>query len=313
MLAALVRTQIFFNKQPPEFLACCPPLSFHVLKCDLSSAADYFPGCRPAQSIGEAMAPAAPDTPFLTQLLGDIAKDVIVQAVILDRFGVIVAVNEQWKRYAEMAGLALPEYGIGENYLRHCAFADPLSPRLIRGLSQVMSGEIDRLSLIYSGDGQKTSFLLLAFPHPEKPGHIVVMHIDVSVLVSIFATYQRDAVADDATGNHAAQSAAPPAGTTDFAFLTLVDEGGKRMHPVPEQSQRKETRESRHPLLSKRQMEVLALMAKGMTNAEIAHDLGLSLNTVKVYVSGILARLGLQSRAQVLHWALTRHKDDDGV
>jgi DNA-binding CsgD family transcriptional regulator len=261
------------------------------------------------------MSPAAPDTPFLMQELGDIAKDLLVQAAILDRFGVIVAVNEQWKRYAEATGLALPEYGIGENYLRHCAFADPLSPRLIRGLSQVMSGAIDRLSLIYSCDGHKTSFLLLAFPHPESPHHIVVMHIDVTVLVSIFATHPRDAAADDTAGDHSAHSVGQPVGTAEHALLALVEESSKRGHLAQGQRQRKESqrKESHHPPLSKRQMEVLKLMAKGMTNAEIAHDLGLSLNTVKVYVSGILARLGLQSRAQVLHWALTRHEDDDGV
>ena len=62
----------------------------------------------------------------------------------------------------------------------------------------------------------------------------------------------------------------------------------------------------RHPLLSKRQSEVLALMVRGLTNAEIASALGLSPNTIKIHVSAIMARLGLDTRAQVIHWALTR-------
>ncbi|MEZ5786839.1 MAG: LuxR C-terminal-related transcriptional regulator [Xanthobacteraceae bacterium] len=265
------------------------------------------------------MSIAAPGTPFSLHKLGDIAKDLSVQTAVLDRFGVIVAVNEQWKRFGDVRGLALPEYGVGENYLRHCAFADPLSPRLIRGLSQVMSGEANRLSVVYScdseADEQQTWFLLLAFPHPESPDHIVVMHVDVTVLISILATYRRDAAADDTFGDHPADSSLPgsvpaAAGGAAQVLLGLMGEASEQRRPPQKQSPRHESRDSRHPPLSKRQIEVLALMSKGMTNAEIAHELSLSLNTVKVYVSGILARLGLQSRAQVLHWALTRRKDD---
>lgn len=255
---------------------------------------------------------AVSDTPFLMQELGDIAQDLSVQAAILDHFGVIVAVNEQWKRVADARGLAMRDYGIGENYLRHCAFADPLSPRLIRGLSQVLSGETDRLSVVYScdnnDDGPTTWFLLLAFPYSEIPDHIVMMHIDITVLISVFSTYRKESRADATGGDHSDRSTARPIAAAEHTLLTLIKEACKSEQPVREQRQRK--KDQQHPPLSKRQTDVLALMAKGMTNAEIAHHLGLSLNTVKVYVSGILARLGLQSRAQVLHWALTRPKDN---
>lgn len=258
---------------------------------------------------------------FLVQGLGDIAKDISVQVAILDRFGVIVAVNEQWKRAADASGLTLPEYGIGENYLRHCAFADPSSPPLIRGLSQVMSGEMDRLSLVYSGDhessSRKTWFLLLAYQHPDGHDRIVVMHIDITVLVSILRTYRRDPSIDDPGSDYPTvatalsdEQAASSAGRT---FLSLVHQAGRQEHSARRHSQPNEIKDPRTQLLSKRQVEVLALMAKGMTNAEIAGELCLSLNTVKVYASGILARLGLQSRAQVLHWALTRRTDDADI
>lgn len=204
------------------------------------------------------------------------------------------------------------EFGkIGENYFRNCAFADPLSPRLIRGLSQVISGEIDRLSVIYSdgsdNDSQDTFFLLLAFPHRENAGHIVVMHIDITVLTAIFSLYRKEAVPDDKAGDFSVPSA--PAFEAEHALFALVEEASKLGSQGQSQLERKDRST---PPLSKRQMDVLALMTKGMTNAEIAQQLGLSLNTVKVYVSGILARLGLQSRAQVLHWALTRRRDEGG-
>jgi DNA-binding NarL/FixJ family response regulator len=50
--------------------------------------------------------------------------------------------------------------------------------------------------------------------------------------------------------------------------------------------------------LSEQQRKILALIAQGKTNGEIATDLNLSIFTVKTYVSAILRRLGLGSRAE---------------
>lgn len=43
---------------------------------------------------------------------------------------------------------------------------------------------------------------------------------------------------------------------------------------------------------------MLQMMAQGLTNKEIAYQLNLSEKTVKVHVSIILAKLGMQSRTQ---------------
>lgn len=50
--------------------------------------------------------------------------------------------------------------------------------------------------------------------------------------------------------------------------------------------------------LSKRQVEVLRLLGKGMTNREIAETLFRSPHTIKLHVSAILERLKLKSRTQ---------------
>lgn len=52
--------------------------------------------------------------------------------------------------------------------------------------------------------------------------------------------------------------------------------------------------------LSEREKEVLSLVAKGMTNQEIANSLYLSLNTVKTHVKNILASLGVRNRAEAI-------------
>jgi DNA-binding NarL/FixJ family response regulator len=51
-------------------------------------------------------------------------------------------------------------------------------------------------------------------------------------------------------------------------------------------------------LLTVREEEVLRLLAEGLTNREIAHQLQLSLATVKVHVRHIIAKLGVSDRTQ---------------
>ena len=50
--------------------------------------------------------------------------------------------------------------------------------------------------------------------------------------------------------------------------------------------------------LSDRESEVLALIAQGLTNAQIAEELYLSIETVKTYVKRLYAKLDVHNRAQ---------------
>jgi DNA-binding CsgD family transcriptional regulator/tetratricopeptide (TPR) repeat protein len=58
--------------------------------------------------------------------------------------------------------------------------------------------------------------------------------------------------------------------------------------------------------LSARELEVAALVAKGLANKTIAAQLHLSVRTVEVHVRHILAKLGLDNRTQVATWARGR-------
>jgi two-component system response regulator DevR len=59
------------------------------------------------------------------------------------------------------------------------------------------------------------------------------------------------------------------------------------------------------PGLSLRERQVLEFIADGLTNRQIAERLELAEKTVKNYVSGLLAKLGLESRTQAAVYRVT--------
>ncbi len=63
--------------------------------------------------------------------------------------------------------------------------------------------------------------------------------------------------------------------------------------------------ESRLDRLSKRELEVLRLLALGHTHKEIAQQLGVSVKTVETYRARVAEKLEIRSRADLVRYALT--------
>jgi len=58
------------------------------------------------------------------------------------------------------------------------------------------------------------------------------------------------------------------------------------------------------PAISKAEAKVLPLLCKGLSNSEIAREIGRNPRTVESHVSSMLRKTGMRSRSEVISWAL---------
>ena len=88
------------------------------------------------------------------------------------------------------------------------------------------------------------------------------------------------------------------------AAIKTVAAGGRAVSPEIE---RILATEPPIPELSPRQAEILASLARGLSNVDIATQLGISLNMVKEHTSSLFAKLGVANRAEAVSLALRKH------
>ncbi|MFE4919641.1 response regulator [Streptomyces sp. NPDC056661] len=156
-------------------------------------------------------------------------------------------------------------------------------------------------------DGLESIGHLLSLPHPPRILMLTTFHEDESVRLALRAGAAgfllKDTPPDDLLrairdvhGGHSALG--PP------VARRLVDGLADRVSRTdPEEG-------SRIASLTPREHEVLRLLARGLTNTDIASALGMTEGTVKGHVSSILAKLGADSRVQAARIAYRTGLDD---
>ena len=103
----------------------------------------------------------------------------------------------------------------------------------------------------------------------------------------------------------------PPARIMDA--IRIVHDGGTVMQDVAMDIIKDELSSGRRcgipdGILTEREMEIAMLVAKGLSNKDIAARLFMSEGTVKNYISAILAKTGLEHRTQLAVYYLTGEK-----
>ena len=114
----------------------------------------------------------------------------------------------------------------------------------------------------------------------------------------------KDAEADDLAG--AIRSARAGDVYLDPAIAGIV---ARRMRTGGEAGTGDRGADSAVASLTARERDVLACVARGLSNQAIAEELGMAERTARTHVSNILAKLGLTSRTQAALFAVEHHLD----
>ena len=140
--------------------------------------------------------------------------------------------------------------------------------------------------------------LLIDYRLPDGRGTELVRELRKSGITTpaLLMTASAEAGLNEAVREAGAQGTVLKTGSVDelVAALRRIGEGGGAF-------------DARHPrrprgegALSPRERQVLALVAGGRTNAQIAEDLGVGGETVKTLVARVFAKLGVRRRAEAV-------------
>ena len=193
------------------------------------------------------------------------------------------------------------------------------------GIHMILETENDIRVIGEAEDGTKA----VGFAHKLKPD-VVLMDIQMPLMngleatrritqtpgntcrILILTTFERDDYIFEALRAGASGFILKNAPPEDLiAAVRVVAEGNALLAPsvtrriINEFAQRTPRNDLKDKLgsLTEREIEVMRLIAKGKTNAEIAADLFVGETTVKTHISNLFAKLDLRDRAQAVVYA----------
>jgi two-component system response regulator DevR len=137
--------------------------------------------------------------------------------------------------------------------------------------------------------------------HPEVACLILTAYDDDDALRSAVLAGASGYVLKDIRSGALIEAIRRAAAGSTIQSAEVLRRAATAMRPSTE-----DARGSAGPALSLRESQVLDLISSGMTNREIGARLGLAEKTVKNYVSGLLAKLGLERRSQAAVYGAVR-------
>ena len=146
----------------------------------------------------------------------------------------------------------------------------------------------------------------------EATRRIVEMHDEVPTKVLILTTFERDDYIFEALRTGACGFLLKNATPEDLvAGIRVVAEGNALLAPsvtrrvIAKFAQKPKPRDYTDSLsgLTSREVDIMKLIARGKTNAEIAQELFIGEATVRTHVSNLLSKLELRDRVQIVAFA----------
>ncbi len=145
-------------------------------------------------------------------------------------------------------------------------------------------------------DGLAAARQILSHPDPPKVAILTTFHLDEYVFAALEAGASGFLLKDTPPRQIVAAVRAIDAGSEMLSPAVtrrlIAEFVGRRTQPRRDEAMR------RLRVLSDREREVLTLLGRGLSNADIARELFMSEATVKTYVSRMLTKLGLANRTQ---------------
>lgn len=153
---------------------------------------------------------------------------------------------------------------------------------------------------------QKPDIILMDVSLPDKSGTELckeVKQLYPSVLVLGLSTFNQQAIIQNMMDNGASGYVLKNA--TKEELLEAINEvlKGKKYFSFEAAAALRETRE-KNPLITRREKEVLQLIAEGLTNVEISEKLFISMPTVNTHRKSLLEKFGVKNTATLIGKAI---------
>ena len=124
------------------------------------------------------------------------------------------------------------------------------------------------------------------------------------IKILILTSFATSKELNEAIANGADGALLKDALASDLTNAIRAIMSGQRV--IPDELLRQASENDDLPKLSDRHLEILTSVARGLSNADIARQLGLSENTIKKQLSAIFERLGVANRAEAATLAIRK-------
>ena len=131
-----------------------------------------------------------------------------------------------------------------------------------------------------------------------------IRSVDADAKIIVLTTYHGDEDVHQALAAGAATYVLKEAVLDDLADVVRAVHKGER--PISEDVERILATRSNYPRLTAREVEVLELIAQGLSNREVGKALGITEETIKVHVRNMMDKLNVQDRTEAVTLALRR-------